>query len=135
MKNKEDNSEDFCRDFVQEFSLYIQVIPNTKLVLQGRKFSSLLFTITTTKGFYSPPPLLSKSGLKLDFNVNIVYENLNSQYYAQKPQQNCMFMNLASGLTSMYCTSFLSVNFLSCTAKEYLTRSKVSQVNTIFQLE
>ncbi len=41
----------------------------------------------------------SKSGLKLVFNVNIVYGNLrsdNSQDYAQKPQQNCTFMNSAA---------------------------------------
>ncbi len=58
------------------------------------------------KGFplcYSQSPLLplplSKSGLKLVCNVNIVYGNLKSenfQDYAQKPQRNCMFMNSAS---------------------------------------
>ena len=45
-----------------------------------------------------PLPHLSKSGLKLTCNVNIVYENLKSenfQDYAQKPQGNCMFMNSA----------------------------------------
>jgi hypothetical protein len=50
----------------------------------------LLFTVTSTNGFYSfPPPPLSKNGLKLVCNVNIVYGNLkseNSQGYAQKPQ-------------------------------------------------
>jgi hypothetical protein len=43
--------------------------------------------------------MLSKSGLKLVSNVNIVYGNLNSensQDYAQKLQRNCKFMNLAS---------------------------------------
>ena len=43
---------------------------------------------------------LSKSGLKLVCNVNIVYGNLkseNSQDYAQKPQWNCTFINTASG--------------------------------------
>jgi hypothetical protein len=38
-------------------------------------------------------------GLKQVFNVNIVYGNLksdNSQDYAQKPQQNCSFMNSVS---------------------------------------
>ncbi len=42
---------------------------------------------------------MSKSGLKLVCNVNIVNGNLkskNSQDYAQKPQQNCTFMNSAS---------------------------------------
>ncbi len=49
--------------------------------------------------FYPPPPP-SKSGLKLVCcNVNFVYGNLKSenfQDFAQKPQQNCTFMNLAS---------------------------------------
>jgi hypothetical protein len=43
---------------------------------------------------------LNKSGLKLECNANIVYGNLkseNSQDYAQKPHQNCTFMNSASG--------------------------------------
>ncbi len=50
---------------------------------------SLLFTVTSTSGFYSPlglPPPLRR--LKLVCNVNIVYKNLkseNSQNYAQKP--------------------------------------------------
>ncbi len=54
---------------------------------------------------YSQPLLLtdftpSKSGLKLVCNVNIVNGNLkseNSQDYAQKPRQNCTFINSASG--------------------------------------
>ncbi len=47
---------------------------------------------------YHPP--LSKSGLKLVWNINIVHGNLkyNSQDYAQKPQGNCTFMSSASGL-------------------------------------
>ncbi len=62
------------------------------------RFFSLLLTVTSTNGFYSPP--FSKSGLKLVCNVNIIYGNLkseNSQNYALKPQRNCMFMNSASG--------------------------------------
>ncbi len=51
-------------------------------------------------GFTTPPPPhpLSKSGLKLFCNVNIVYGNLSesSQDYARKPQRNFMFMNSAS---------------------------------------
>jgi hypothetical protein len=46
-----------------------------------------------------PPSPLGKSELKLVWNVNIVCENLkseNSQDYAQTPQRNCTFMNLAS---------------------------------------
>jgi hypothetical protein len=49
---------------------------------------------------FTPLPL-SKSGLKLACNVNIVYGNLkpeDSQDNAQKPQRNCTFMNSASGL-------------------------------------
>jgi hypothetical protein len=64
------------------------------------EFSSLLFAVMSTKMFYSPHPL-SKSGLKLFYNVNIVYGNLNSensQDYGQKPQRNCTFMNSASGV-------------------------------------
>jgi hypothetical protein len=44
----------------------------------------LLFTVTSINGFYSS---LSKSGLKLVCNVNIVNRNLkseNSEEYAQK---------------------------------------------------
>ncbi len=62
----------------------------------------MLCTVTTIKRFYPPPPLpRSKSSLKLVCNVNIVYGNLkseNSQDYAQKPQRNFMFMNMASNL-------------------------------------
>jgi hypothetical protein len=57
--------------------------------------SPLLMDLTPTP----PPP--SKSGLKLVCNVNIVYGNLkseNSQDFAQKPQQNCTFMNSTSGI-------------------------------------
>ncbi len=46
-----------------------------------------------------PPSPPSKRALKLVSNVNIVYGNLKSeisQDYAQKPQQNCTLMNLAS---------------------------------------
>jgi hypothetical protein len=47
-------------------------------------------------------PPMSKSGLKLVCNINIVHGNLksaNSQDYAQKPQQNCTFINSASGIS------------------------------------
>ncbi len=50
-----------------------------------------------------PPPSLSKSGLKLVCNVNIVYGNLKSgksQDYAQKPQLNCTSMNSTSLLST-----------------------------------
>jgi hypothetical protein len=52
-----------------------------------------------TNGYYSPSSL-SKSGLKLICNVNIVYGKLKSkisQDYAQKPKRNCTFMNSATG--------------------------------------
>ncbi len=47
------------------------------------------------------PPPLSKSGLKLVCNVNIVKGHLkseNSQDYDQKPQRNCPFIKSASFL-------------------------------------
>jgi hypothetical protein len=69
--------------------------------------------------FYSqsplpPSPPLSKFGLKLVCNVNVVYGNLkseNSQDYAQKPQRNCMFINSAFGedfFTWVACKKFVS---------------------------
>jgi hypothetical protein len=78
--------------------------PNSwmKLGQKSEEFSSLLFTVTSTNGFYSPPPpppSLSKSGLKLFCNINILYGNLeseNSQDYGQKPPRNCTFVNSAS---------------------------------------
>ncbi len=66
------------------------------------EFSSLLFTVTSTNGFYSSPSFC-KSGSKLVYNVYFVmwtYGKLkseNSQHYAQKAQRNFMFMNSASG--------------------------------------
>ncbi len=67
----------------------------------GQKFSSLIFTVTSTNRFFSaPPPPLRKTVLKLVCNVKIVYGHLksaNSQDYARKPQRNCTFTNLASG--------------------------------------
>ncbi len=54
--------------------------------------------------YFTPHPPSSKSGFKLVCNVNIVYGNLkseNSQDYAQKPQRNCTFMNLASALHAL----------------------------------
>jgi hypothetical protein len=70
----------------------------------------LLFTVTSSNGFYFPTTL-RKSGLKLVCNVNIVNENLkseNSQDYVQKPQRNCTFMKSASvGLVNF--SSWLTV--------------------------
>ncbi len=69
-----------------------------------------------------PPPPLEQSGLKLVWNVNIVYGNLkseNSQNYAQKPQRNCTFMNSVSVLSLILCgrderiDSAKNVTFLS----------------------
>ncbi len=67
--------------------------PWTYLRQNSKEFSSLLFTVTTTKGFYPPP---SKSGLKLVFNLNIVYKNLKSEN-CQKPKQHFTFRNSSSG--------------------------------------
>ncbi len=65
-----------------------------------KSFSSFLFTFTFTNGFYPPPPL-SKSGLKLVCNVNIVYGHLkspNSQDYVQNLNEIVRtLMNSASG--------------------------------------
>ncbi len=71
------------------------------------------------------PPCYSKSSLQTDlvFNVNIVYRNLkseNSQYYAQKPLRNCMFMNSASVRVSevLYiarCTLHCTISHGHCT--------------------
>ncbi len=57
---------------------------------KSSEFSFLLFTVTST---YTPQPL-NKRGLKL---LNIVYlKSHKSQYYAQKPQGNCIFLISAS---------------------------------------
>ncbi len=93
-----------CGDFQQ-----IKNVFSTYLFVQGptedKCLKSLLFTVYATPlltDFIPPPPHPpSKSGLKLVCNVNIVLGNLksdNSQDYAQKPQQNCTFMNSASGV-------------------------------------
>jgi hypothetical protein len=59
--------------------------------------------LSSTNGFYPPPPSPSQSWLKLVCKVNIVYGNLKSEHSqenAQKPQRNCTFMNSASELYS-----------------------------------
>jgi hypothetical protein len=75
--------------------------------------------------YFTPPPPLSKSGLKLVCNINIVYGNLkseNSKDYAQKPQRNCTFMNSPSGQTSIFFVfhseylTFTSVCYVLSTA-------------------
>ncbi len=69
-----------------------------------------VFLLSVHSHFYKrilPLPHLSKSGLKLVCTVNIAYGHLNSensQDYAQKPQQNCTYMNSASG----HCYTTLS---------------------------
>ncbi len=65
----------------------------------GRNWDKSLKSFPSSNIFYPHPPHLSKSGVKLVCNVNIVYGNLkseNPQDYDQKPQRNCMFMNSAS---------------------------------------
>jgi hypothetical protein len=95
----------------------------------------LLFTITTTNGFYSPLPS-SKSGLKLVCNLNIVYRNLkseNSRNKAQKPQRNCTFMNSASVLNKIKLKKLFltSVIFPECLS----TISSVLDVHLSYMLE
>ncbi len=66
----------------------------------GPNFKGLI-NIRILKPPPPPPPISTKSGFKLVCNVNIVYGNLkseNSQDYVQKPQQNCTFMNSATGV-------------------------------------
>ncbi len=74
----------------------------------GTKVLRVFLLITSTNGFYSP--LLSKSGLKVVCNVNIVYGNLKSeksQDYAQKAQRNCTFMKPSY----IFCTLCTLVRF------------------------
>jgi hypothetical protein len=64
--------------------------PNSDVIgTKSLEFSSLLFTVTPLTDFTLPS--LSKSGLKLVCNVNIVYGNFKSEIskdYAQKSKRN-----------------------------------------------
>jgi hypothetical protein len=100
--------------------------PNSWMLLRQKSqdFSILIFTVTSTNGFYSlPPPPLCKSGLKLVCNINIVHRNLKSEFfqvYAQKPQRNYMFMNsaLAYRNRSLYVHLLvLFLNAVQCSAR------------------
>jgi hypothetical protein len=79
-------------------------LPLTTLVQYS---SSLLFTVT-----FTPTPLL-QNWFETGCKVNIVYGNLkseNSQDYAQKPQRNSTFINLASNQSSclnIYCAGHI----------------------------
>ncbi len=67
------------------------------------------------------PPPLSRSGLKLVCNVDILYGKLKSEYsqdYAQKPQRYCTFMISASGVNLFW---------RNCTRKENLTHRRQSK--------
>ncbi len=75
--------------------LYINTAEGKFLVIRTKVLRVFLYY----RDFTHPSPPLSKSGLKLVCNVNILYGNLMfeiSQDYAQKPQGNCTFMNSAS---------------------------------------
>jgi hypothetical protein len=68
--------------------------------IRGRNWDKrLAIHIHLYKWILSPPPFpVIKSGLKLVCNDNIAYRNFkseNSQDYAQKSQQNSLFMNSA----------------------------------------
>jgi hypothetical protein len=83
---------------------YIELLQRTNSWKKwGQKyweFSSLLFTVTPTNGFYSPSPL-SKCGSKRVCNVNKVYGTSSLKtlkIMAQKSQRNCTLMNSASDL-------------------------------------
>ncbi len=65
----------------------------TKCGQKSLEFSSLLFTVTFTNGFYSPPP--------------------PPQDYAQKPQRNCTFMNSASDYISSIFSCILSSIYIA----------------------
>jgi hypothetical protein len=82
------------RSFTPSSILHIQTLHAEFFYVIG---TNQLFTVTSTTDF-TPPAPLSKSSLKLVFNVNIVYGKLkseNSQDYAQENQRNCTFMNSA----------------------------------------
>ncbi len=69
-----------------------------------------------------PQPLLSKSGLELVLNVNIVYGNLMSETlkimdnleHAHKPQRNCTVMNSASGPQKFLWTGAAIMHLTEC---------------------
>ncbi len=78
------------------------------------------------------PPTLSKSVLKLDCNVNIMYENLksdSSQDYAQKHQEI-----VCSWIRLLYCcTAWLSRNNVVRQRKssEFYTKNKTSNMMVV----
>jgi hypothetical protein len=116
----------FFKEFKKSF---LHCLPNTYTVhttccansfkswgrILGRKWDKSLKSFpedSTLLTYFTPPLPMSKSGLKLVCNVNILLRNLkpeNSQDYAQKHQRNCTFMNLASG-NPMYA-KVLHINF------------------------
>jgi hypothetical protein len=69
---------------------------------KSQEFSSLLFTVTSTNGFYPPPPP-SKSGLKLVCNVRIVYTEIsNLRTLKIMPRNLRKFMNAATAEVPVY---------------------------------
>ncbi len=73
---------------------YLRLLRPNSWTLLGKKSQefSLLLTVTSAKEFFSPPPLEQK----WDETGIWKFKSKNSQDYAQKPQQNYTFMNLAS---------------------------------------
>jgi hypothetical protein len=70
----------------QQLSSFLNQRPNSWTQL-GQK---LLFSVTSTNGFYPPPPI--KKWFETDFQC---------KHYAKKPQRNCMFMNSASEISAV----------------------------------
>ncbi len=87
--------------------------PNSKSRQKSEEFFSLLFTVSTVLLLYTviekggkpdrkPYPL--PNGFR---NPDRNFRSENFQDYAQKPQRNCRFMNLASDLFSLCCSDFI----------------------------
>jgi hypothetical protein len=99
---------------------------------KSEEFSSLLFTVTTD---FTPLPPLSKSGLKVVCNVNIVYGFLkseNSQDYAQKHQRIFTFMNSASVQFLKSCFERKSGIYKNLFSRRY--KEDMAQLQTLVEV-